>query len=99
MPVFVLGGGRDLDPLGPGVTDLELVDPAAVALPAWYVPNPGRSNDVAFLLFTGEGDRTRMSRITNGRWAMSAYGTASAAGSPPPTRSTASRRCTTRPAC
>jgi putative long chain acyl-CoA synthase len=79
LPVFALGGGRDVDPLDPGVTDMELIDPAAVALPAWYVPNPGRSSDLAFLLFTGEGARTRMSRITNGRWAMSAYGTASAA--------------------
>src|SRR6201999_473393 len=29
--------------------------------------------------FTGEGDGTRMSRITNRRWAMSAFGTASSA--------------------
>src|SRR5262249_38123676 len=30
-------------------------------------------------LFAGEGAQTRMTRITNGRWALSAFGTASAA--------------------
>ncbi len=79
VPVLVLGGGRTRPPLDPGVTDLELVDPATVTLPAWYVPNPGRARDLAFLLFTGEDESTRMSRISNGRWAMSAYGTATAA--------------------
>jgi putative long chain acyl-CoA synthase len=34
---------------------------------------------VAFVTFTGEGDGTRMSRITHRRWAMSAFGTASSA--------------------
>jgi putative long chain acyl-CoA synthase len=34
-------------------------------------------------MFTGEGERTRMSRITNGRWAMSAIGTASSAALSP----------------
>ena len=39
---------------------------------------PGR--DLAFVLFTGRlGERLRASRITNRRWAMSAFGTASAA--------------------
>ena len=80
---YVLGGGggpRDLDPL---VTDMEQIDPGAVALPRWYRPNPGRASDVAFVLFTGEGEHTRMSRITNRRWALSAFGTAlSAALSP-----------------
>ena len=40
---------------------------------------PGRAGDVAFIVFTGEGERTRMSRITNRRWALSAFGTASSA--------------------
>jgi putative long chain acyl-CoA synthase len=77
---FVLGGGggpRDLQL--PMTTDMEQIDPAAVTLPAWYRPNPGRASDLAFILFTGEGDSVRMSRISNRRWATSAFGTASSA--------------------
>jgi putative long chain acyl-CoA synthase len=77
---FVLGGGggpRELEV--PLVTDMEQIDPDAVTLPRWYRPNPGRASDLAFILFTGEGPRTRMSRITNRRWALSAFGTASSA--------------------
>ncbi|HEX3979295.1 MAG TPA: AMP-binding protein [Solirubrobacteraceae bacterium] len=75
---FVLGGGggpRDLEV--PLTTDMEQIDPRTVTLPAWYRPNPGRASDLAFILFTGEGDFVRMSRITNRRWAASAFGTAS----------------------
>jgi putative long chain acyl-CoA synthase len=80
MHTFVLGGGGGPRDLGEAVdTDMEQIDPAAVRLPAWYRPNPGRGSDVAFFLFTGEGERTRMSRITNRRWALSAFGTASSA--------------------
>jgi putative long chain acyl-CoA synthase len=77
---FVLGGGggpRDLDI--PLTTDMEQIDPRRVSLPAWYRPNPGRASDLAFILFTGDGDFVRMSRITNRRWATSAFGTASSA--------------------
>jgi putative long chain acyl-CoA synthase len=77
---FVLGGGggpRELEL--PLTTDLEQIDPRAVSLPAWYRPNPGRASDLAFILFTGDGDFVRMSRITNRRWAASAFGTASSA--------------------
>ncbi len=78
--LFVLGGGggpRDLQlPVG---EDMEQIDPAAVKLPRWYRPDPGRASDVAFIVFTGEGAATRMSRITNRRWAQSAFGTASSA--------------------
>ena len=42
-------------------------------------PTPAAPRDLAFVLFTGEGERTRANRITNGRWALSAFGTASAA--------------------
>ncbi len=80
LHTFVLGGGgepRELDV--PVTTDMERIDPARVVLPDWYKPDPGRANDLAFILFTGEGERTRMSRITNRRWAMSAFGTASSA--------------------
>jgi putative long chain acyl-CoA synthase len=77
---FVLGGGGGPRDLGvPVTTDMEQIEPEAVTLPKWYRPDPGRASDLAFILFTGEGQRTRMSRITNGRWAMSAFGTASSA--------------------
>ncbi len=76
---FVLGGGGGPRDLGSALTDMEQIDPGAVALPRWHAPNPGRASDVAFILFTGTGDRLRASRITNRRWAMSAFGTASAA--------------------
>jgi putative long chain acyl-CoA synthase len=81
VPVLVLGGGGGGEPrdLGFGVTDMERIDPDEVTLPAWYVPNPGRAQELAFILFTGRGDGTRVNRITNRRWAVSAFGTASAA--------------------
>jgi putative long chain acyl-CoA synthase len=77
---FVLGGGggpRELETLG--ATDMERIDPDAVELPRWYRPNPGRAGDLAFILFSGEGENTKVSRITNRRWAQSAFGTATAA--------------------
>ena len=79
----VLGGGgewRDLHADGArDVIDMERIDPAAVALPAWYAPNLHRAGDVAFVLFSGEGAGTKALSITNRRWALSALGTASAA--------------------
>ncbi|TDB91052.1 AMP-binding protein [Actinomadura sp. 7K534] len=74
---YVLGGvGRaERGPL----TDMEAIDPDRVELPGWYRPNPGRAGDLAFVVFTGEGDLLRASRITNRRWALSAFGTASSA--------------------
>ncbi len=77
--VMVLGGGGEERDLGAGVIDMERIDPDAVVLPAWYEPNPGRASDLAFILFTGDGERTRANRLTNGRWALSAFATASAA--------------------
>jgi putative long chain acyl-CoA synthase len=78
--VAVLGGGGEMRDLGiEGVIDMERIDPDRVELPDWYRPNPGRARDLAFLLFTGEGAHTRANRITNGRSALSAFGTASAA--------------------
>ena len=77
---FVLGGGGEPRDLGlPLVVDMEQIDPSAVSLPRWYRPNPGRAADLAFIVFTGESEGTRISRITNGRWALSAFGTASSA--------------------
>ncbi|RBO89622.1 putative long chain acyl-CoA synthase [Nocardia puris] len=80
--VLVLGGGdaRGLDmPVGGDVIDLEQIDPAQVRLPAWYRPNPGKARELAFVLVTGTGDRLETKYITNHRWALSAFGTASAA--------------------
>ncbi len=79
LPVLVLGGGAEERDLGPSVIDLERIDPDQVQLPAWYRPNPGRAEDLAFVLFTGAGAGLRANRITNRRWSLSAFGTASAA--------------------
>jgi putative long chain acyl-CoA synthase len=79
----VLGGGSEWRELHPGVIDMERIDPDTVELPAWYQPNPHRSGDVAFVLFTGEGAGTKALQITNRRWALSALGTASAAALKP----------------
>ncbi|MFC6878549.1 AMP-binding protein [Actinomadura yumaensis] len=78
VPGHVLGGGADRDPGAP-LPDMERIDPGEVELPGWYRPNPGRAGDVAFVLFTGDGDRVRAARVTNRRWALSAFGTASSA--------------------
>jgi putative long chain acyl-CoA synthase len=79
VQVLVLGGGGRPRTLFGDVIDMERIDPDAVVLPGWYRPNPGRARDLAFVLFTGSGERTRPNRITNARWALSAFGTASAA--------------------
>lgn len=79
LQVLVLGGGGAPRDLGANVVDMERIDPDEVRLPAWYSPNPGQARDLAFVLFTGEGERTRLNRITNSRWALGAFGTASAA--------------------
>jgi putative long chain acyl-CoA synthase len=77
---FVLGmGGREDSPEVELTADMEQLDIGAVRVPRWYRPNPGRGTDLAFVLFTGEGSAVRVSRITNGRWATSALGTASSA--------------------
>ncbi len=83
VPILVLGGGAEPRELGEGLTDMERIDPDAVELPSWYEPNPGRASDLAFVLFTGEGERTRPNRISNGRWVISAFGTATSAALTP----------------
>jgi len=79
LTVYVLGGGGRDRRLARGLIDMERIDPEAVEVPAWYEPNPGRAGDLAFILFTGSGERTLANRITNGRWTLSAFGTASSA--------------------
>jgi putative long chain acyl-CoA synthase len=85
LPVqtLVLGGGdtRELDlPAHSSVIDMEQIDPEAVELPGWYRANPGYARDVAFVVFNSVGGGVlEPKQITNYRWALSAFGTASAA--------------------
>src|SRR5690606_41366430 len=61
------------------VVALEQIDPESVELPGWYRPNPGLARDLAFILCSRSGGQTVPKLITNHRWALSAFGTASAA--------------------
>ena len=85
LPVqtLVLGGGesRQLDlPADSDVIDMEQIDPDAVELPGWYRPNPSYARDVAFVVFSAVGGGALVPKqITNYRWSLSAFGTASAA--------------------
>ncbi|MCA9628034.1 MAG: alpha/beta fold hydrolase [Myxococcales bacterium] len=77
--VLVLGGGGRVRNSTAGVIDMEQIDPDRVELPAWYEPNPGKSGDLAMIIFTsGRYSKPRAARITNRRWAFSAYGAAAA---------------------
>ncbi|MGV0718980.1 acyl-CoA synthetase [Mycolicibacterium sp. XJ662] len=82
MRVLVLGGGeaRDLNvPSDADVVDMEKIDPDEVDLPGWYRPNPGLARDLAFIGFSSTDGELIARQITNYRWALSAFGTASAA--------------------
>jgi putative long chain acyl-CoA synthase len=85
MRVLVLGGGesRDLhlDETADvtDVVDMEQINPDVVDLPGWYRPNPGLARDLAFVGFSNIGGELVARQITNYRWALSAFGTASAA--------------------
>ncbi|MPY80519.1 MAG: AMP-binding protein [Actinophytocola sp.] len=78
--VLVLGGGgdRDIAATKATVVDMERIDPDTVPLPGWYQPNPGLAKDLAFILFSRSCGHTEAKLITNHRWALSAFGTASA---------------------
>ena len=80
--VLVLGGGESRDlhvPEDADVIDMEQIDPDAVELPAWYRPNPGLARDLAAIAFSTASGELVAKQITNYRWAVSAFGTASAA--------------------
>ncbi|MFD4368695.1 acyl-CoA synthetase [Rhodococcus sp. NPDC058521] len=80
--VLVLGGGelRDLEfPADRDVIDLEQIDPDAVRIPGWYQPDPGLARELAFIIFTESNGQLETKHITNYRWALSAFGTATAA--------------------
>jgi putative long chain acyl-CoA synthase len=80
--VLVLGDGRTAD-LGrtesDRVVELDRLDLSDERLPQWYRPNPGRAIDLAFVFFSTTGGRRVVKGVTNHRWALSAYGTATAA--------------------
>jgi putative long chain acyl-CoA synthase len=78
VPVIVLRTTDDANGLEFDFTGVEDGDWSAAQF-KWYSPNPGRGRDLFALLFTGVGNHTRVNRITNRRWALSAYGTAAAA--------------------
>lgn len=86
IKVMVLGGVGDQGDALPGETrparhipagviDMETIDPATVTLPAWYRPDLGRARDLAMIFVAAD----RATRITNRRWAFSAFGAAAAA--------------------
>ncbi len=81
--VLVLGGGesRDLHLQSDAadVIDMEKINPEQVELPGWYRPNPGLARDLAFIGFSTINGELVARQITNYRWALSAFGTASAA--------------------
>ena len=80
--ILVLGGGESRDlhlPDDADVIDMEQIDPDAVELPAWYRANPGLARDLAFIGFSTGGGQLVAKQITNYRWALSAFGTASTA--------------------
>ncbi|EUA24113.1 acyl-CoA synthetase domain protein [Mycobacterium xenopi 4042] len=81
--MLVLGGGESRDlhlPEDADVIDMEKIDPDAVELPAWYRQNPGLARDLAFIGFTTTASGELVAKqITNYRWALSAFGTASTA--------------------
>ncbi len=82
LRVLVLGGGegRDLDlAADDDVIDMEKIDPDVVDLPGWYRPNPGFAKDLAYVAFATVAGELVARQITNFRWALSAFGTASAA--------------------
>jgi putative long chain acyl-CoA synthase len=80
--VLILGHCRTVD-LGrtesDRVVELDHLDLSAERLPQWYRPNPGRASDLAFVFFSTTGGRRVVKEVTNHRWALSAYGTATAA--------------------
>ena len=82
LQVLVLGGGESRDlhlSDNADVIDMEQINPDAVELPGWYRPNPGFARDLAFIAFSTVGAELVAKQITNYRWALSAFGTASAA--------------------
>jgi putative long chain acyl-CoA synthase len=82
LRVLVLGGGESRAlglPEDADVVDMEQINPDVVELPGWYRPNPGYARDLAYVAFATVRGELVARQITNFRWALSAFGTASAA--------------------
>ena len=78
LEVLVLGGGRHRE-VPSAATDMEEIDPDEVMLPEGLVLDGGRARDLAHLLLRpSSGGALRAAPVTNGRWALSAYGAAAA---------------------
>jgi putative long chain acyl-CoA synthase len=80
--VLILGQGHTADLCrreSDRVVELDRLDLSGARLPQWYQPNPGRASDLAFVFFSTTGGRRVVKEVTNHRWALSAYGTATAA--------------------
>jgi putative long chain acyl-CoA synthase len=78
LEVLVLGGGRHRD-VPRAATDMEEIDPDEVMVPAGVTFDSGRARDLAHLLLRPSSDGSlRAAPVTNGRWALSAYGAAAA---------------------
>jgi len=82
--VLVLGGGsgdsRSIEGAdGDTIIDMEQIDPDQVEMPSWYRPDPGLAGDLAFILFSRSKGKLVPWPVTNHRFAMSAFGAASAA--------------------
>lgn len=77
---LLLGGAHDArGPLPEGVIDMETIDVDQIAVPGWYKPDMGRARDLAIMTAAPAEGPPKISRISNGRWAFSALGVASAA--------------------
>jgi putative long chain acyl-CoA synthase len=76
--VLVLGGGGGKRKLPDGLVDMEAIDPARVEPPGWYTPDPGLAAELGLVLITGDAEGIGVNRVTNRRFATSAYGTATA---------------------
>jgi putative long chain acyl-CoA synthase len=82
--LLMLGAPKSPRPKVREVIDMETIDTERMDFPDWYVPNPGRAEDLAMIMFTaGRFDEPRAARITNRRWAVAAYGAAAAASLSP----------------
>jgi putative long chain acyl-CoA synthase len=75
--LLLLGAPKSPRPTLHDVVDMEAIDPAQVALPDWYRPNPGLADELALIMFVaGPDDQPRAARITNRKWAVAAYSAA-----------------------
>lgn len=77
---WCLGGGSLRKSLPDRVLDMEQIDPAQVNIPKGTQLDAARARDLSMIFFAPprRGSKPRATRITNGRWALSAIGAAGA---------------------